>query len=609
MVCAFLAALSPCASGGVEVRSLWCFTHSFPSATAVRSLRLMGSFPSVKHEGSLRLMGSFPSVKHEGSLRLMGSFPSVKSAGPLHLTPASPLVRATNASCFSITSGRAYHPSVSVLKSFAAAVPSFQNLSLPQSSARYLSIESPVHHRPPAYKMSFLDQRSFFSCAERHFFVASRGALGGFAFSNPSAPKRLPSLKNALGDPPQKSVFGKISFRRLSHASFYRQLSSVKEISFLDKNSRHSLHHLSLQQPALPQTLSHQTDVQYPSLHPLAIESSCPQPSWHQVSLHQSPFCQRSLQRTRPLKLASRKDISLRQHFLAGMRSQPSFSKPHSLRWARSGPFSLRKKQLTFSFSKGMRGLFGNSFEALAEEDEEFFKILNPCTEWAFQHSLRNNPHACCNAINALLGLKEEEAFTDILFMDSSLHSHLPFATEFAIDLLAKDITNCYCLIEVKHDLSDNYLDIARTKHGRFEGGADYSKIPTGSAHSQHLRESFFSKELKGIYSLVISNRDTHPPQPEIINTYEYRHTEYLDRPLGNLPSRITFVTLAQFEKEPEELKTDLDRFLYFFKYSHHEKELPVSKMVPNRPEVVGKRGSAIYRLYHSLKWSNFWRV
>ena len=258
-----------------------------------------------------------------------------------------------------------------------------------------------------------------------------------------------------------------------------------------------------------------------------------------------------------------------------------------------------------------MRGFCDTSPNASPEE-EEFFEILNPCTDWAFKNSLRDDRDACCKVVNALLELEGDEAFTEVFFMETGLSSTHPLGSRFTLDLLAKDGNDRYCLIEMQNELYDYYLDLMRAKHGRLEGNIDClnardSDLPV----KPDLRTSVTKhvlKDLKGIYSLVISNQNTRPPQPEIINTYEYRHIKHLDKALGRTPSRITFVTLAQFEKEAEDLKTDLDRFLYFFKDSRlkaHKKKIPMYKLVSNQTKVMGKKGSAVYRLYNFLKVSH----
>ena len=84
-----------------------------------------------------------------------------------------------------------------------------------------------------------------------------------------------------------------------------------------------------------------------------------------------------------------------------------------------------------------------------------------------------------------------------------------------------------------------------------------------------------FWKGIQGIYTIVITNKVfdfqrmklTHTAEktmePLLVNPYELRHTEQLDRSYGDVPNRIILLMLGHLNKSVAELETPIEEWAY----------------------------------------------
>jgi hypothetical protein len=89
---------------------------------------------------------------------------------------------------------------------------------------------------------------------------------------------------------------------------------------------------------------------------------------------------------------------------------------------------------------------------------------------------------------------------------------------------------------------------------------------------------TLFWKGIQGIYTVVITNKAfgpkrmklSHPDEtlmePLLVNPYELRHTEQLDRHYGDMPHRIVLLMLDHLKKPAAELSSPIEDWAYVFK-------------------------------------------
>lgn len=258
---------------------------------------------------------------------------------------------------------------------------------------------------------------------------------------------------------------------------------------------------------------------------------------------------------------------------------------------------------------------------AVASTEPEFgcgptFEVINPCLDEGFRTAF-SDPEVCRVFLNEVLGLRGREALAQVTLLWPNLLGRHIRDTRMAITIKAQDARGDTFLIGMQNELHPGYLDQARRAHGWFANSLEHLEMMLHVApESVSERElgggspKEFFENLRGMHSVVISNQDTHPPQPGLVNTYEYRHVQDPTRTLGQFPSYITFVTLAHFTKEPEELKTRRDRLLWAFKDNrlagdrlpHKDIPVPWFKEVPNIPSVIGEGDAVVRGLYKRLR-------
>lgn len=254
--------------------------------------------------------------------------------------------------------------------------------------------------------------------------------------------------------------------------------------------------------------------------------------------------------------------------------------------------------------------------------DVEMVEIAHPCTDWGFKRAFSNARVAAYFA-NALLGFQGDATLEEARLLSPDVYSDHPQGSNYTVDVLVRDGKNRYFLLEMQTEMQDLYLDRVRRIHGRFEGSLDKIYIDEAFTASEQaskrtsanlakeinptkgVKPEDFREHLCGIYTIVLSNQDTEPPQPQIINRYELRHTEHLERGLGKVPSQLICVALSRFTKRANELESDLDRFLFalmdpaYGKRGHHSK--PHYKVVPKLASVMGQPGTFTASFYHEI--------
>ena len=138
----------------------------------------------------------------------------------------------------------------------------------------------------------------------------------------------------------------------------------------------------------------------------------------------------------------------------------------------------------------------------------------------------------------------------------------------------------------MQNDYTNDYADKAHTEFARFLANVDAEKISDLSMSDCKRRKvgqtdvpaQEFWQKIEEVCVLVLCHKRFNPTvmkqryitealaEPDIINTYEMRHTAYPNRHLGTLNTKIVLVMLANFNKTADQLADDMDRWLYALK-------------------------------------------
>jgi hypothetical protein len=213
---------------------------------------------------------------------------------------------------------------------------------------------------------------------------------------------------------------------------------------------------------------------------------------------------------------------------------------------------------------------------------KDVIHIANPCLNAVFLYGFES-PRVSAGFINAVLGLQGEDRIEEVAHLDKDFPSEDPlseFAYHFTVDLFCKSKRGDHILIEMQNDFRDDYHLKALIEHSRMISRLDLEQ----TVEDQHLRiegnvndKRKFWKDIKGIYSLVITNKEFSPQkmkdyypneplmEPNLVNIYELRHVDQLDRHYGNVPNKLALLMLAQLHDKPYEDMTPVERWAYAF--------------------------------------------
>eukprot|EP01099_Mayorella_cantabrigiensis_P008509 TRINITY_DN8006_c0_g1_i1.p1 TRINITY_DN8006_c0_g1~~TRINITY_DN8006_c0_g1_i1.p1 ORF type:complete len:373 (+),score=26.80 TRINITY_DN8006_c0_g1_i1:184-1302(+) len=210
-------------------------------------------------------------------------------------------------------------------------------------------------------------------------------------------------------------------------------------------------------------------------------------------------------------------------------------------------------------------------------------RMTNPCIDSVFQYGFLE-PFILSDFLNAVLNFTGENAIEEIIYLPRDMGSSDPmssFAYHFTVDIRCRTKNNHHFLIEMQNDFRDDYHLKSLVEHSRMLSRLDTDQ----TLEEQTLRVdknkgdlNKFWKNVEGLYTIVITNKaftagkmkssypDETMMEPFLINNYELRHTEQLERRYGDIPNQIVLLMLDNLNKEAEELSSPLERWAYLFK-------------------------------------------
>ncbi len=213
---------------------------------------------------------------------------------------------------------------------------------------------------------------------------------------------------------------------------------------------------------------------------------------------------------------------------------------------------------------------------------KDVIHIANPCLNAVFLYGFES-PRVSAGFINAVLGLQGDDRIEEVTHLDKDFPSEDPlseFAYHFTVDLFCKSKRGDHILIEMQNDFRDDYHLKALIEHSRMISRLDLEQAVEGQelCMDGNLNDKRkFWKDIKGIYSLVITNKEFSPQkmkeyypneplmEPNLVNIYELRHVDQLDRHYENVPNKLALLMLAQLHDKPYEEMTPVERWAYAF--------------------------------------------
>ena len=231
---------------------------------------------------------------------------------------------------------------------------------------------------------------------------------------------------------------------------------------------------------------------------------------------------------------------------------------------------------------------------AVSESAKEMLvEIMNPCSEYAFQLAFSDST-ILTPFLNEILGLEGDSSISTLTYLDRSLPSASYLGRQFVSDLLCVTGNGKYILIEMQNDFDKYYSDKALFELCRLTARIDaiqlkYEFEQRGVRPGEQSRQEEvyprkdlcmknFWKDVISSIVVVITNkvfpadcikeRFQNEPimEPSVVNSYEMVNSDDHKRHLGNIEFKAVLVTLANFNKDINELKDKRDQWLYALK-------------------------------------------
>ena len=210
-------------------------------------------------------------------------------------------------------------------------------------------------------------------------------------------------------------------------------------------------------------------------------------------------------------------------------------------------------------------------------------RIFHPCIDGIFQYGFESSI-ALTNFLNAALDFKGEKEIENVEHIRKNMppaDPSSPFGYHFTVDVRCRTKEGHHFLVEMQNDFRDDYHMKALIEHSRMLSMLDTDQTIEDKGKRAEKAKSDatrFWKGIQGIYTIVITNKVfdsekrklSYPSEkkmePLLVNPYELRHTEQLERRYGDIPTRIVLLMLNHMNKPASELKTPIEDWAYVFK-------------------------------------------
>ena len=282
----------------------------------------------------------------------------------------------------------------------------------------------------------------------------------------------------------------------------------------------------------------------------------------------------------------------LEPSLMNGMRRATSLLSPSVARYSTiltqdADPVRFSRGLVSLHQSRSMLApsLFATSRRLFSSQSIEHHsrKVYHPCVDGIFQYGFESNI-AIINFLNAVLDFKGEKEIQDVEHIKKDMPTSDPSSSlgyHFTVDVRCRTKDGHHFLVEMQNDFRDDYHLKALIEHSRMLGCLDTDQTEDDKEKRTLKNKNDatdFWKGIQGVYTVVITNKafgkktmkHSYPGEkkmePLLVNPYELRHTEQLDRHYGDVPNRIILLMLDHLNKPAAELKTPIEDWAYVFK-------------------------------------------
>jgi predicted transposase/invertase (TIGR01784 family) len=212
-------------------------------------------------------------------------------------------------------------------------------------------------------------------------------------------------------------------------------------------------------------------------------------------------------------------------------------------------------------------------------------RYLDPTNDLAFKRifGTEKNKDILIHFLNDILSRQEENKIRDVIFLNTTLHPTIVEKKSSIIDVLCADEKGTRYIVEMQVG------DV-----GGFAKRAQYyaSQVYVNQVNKG---ESYFT--LKEVIFLALVNFMMFPAKPYYKSEHIILDKRSLEHDLQDYSW--VFVELKKFSKNIEELETNEDRWLYFFKHTDEPENM--DKLTKNSEEAIKKA----YEELAAYNWTN----
>jgi hypothetical protein len=224
-----------------------------------------------------------------------------------------------------------------------------------------------------------------------------------------------------------------------------------------------------------------------------------------------------------------------------------------------------------------------------------------------------------------VLGFTGNKSIEVVEYLPRDITSSDPISSlsyHFTVDVRCRTKDNHHFLVEMQNDFRDDYHLKSLIEHSRMLGKLDIDQtISDQQVRSEKNRKDFkrFWKGIEGLYTVVITNKgfplerrkrnysEETLMEPYLVNCYELRHTQRLDRHYGDTPNQLVLLMLDNLKGIPGTFSSEIDRWAYLFKDAGLKsgvKKISETKEISD-PDAIAGDNKAIKAFIERVKEEN----
>ena len=211
-------------------------------------------------------------------------------------------------------------------------------------------------------------------------------------------------------------------------------------------------------------------------------------------------------------------------------------------------------------------------------------QIGHPCIDSIFQYGFAD-PSILKDFLNVVLKFVGAQAIEEISYLSRTMPPFDPQSKTgytFTVDVRCRTKSGRHFLIEMQNDFRGDYHMKALVEHSRM-----LSRLDTDQTAGDRFKRTAkngtdrnkFWKGVEGIYTIIMTNKSFPSSklksyysgetvmEPFLVNPYELRHVEQLDRHLGDIPNQVVFLMLSNLNPQHTgQVLTPVERWAHVFR-------------------------------------------